>query len=282
MAGIVTELIIMLPLKSKHIIQFAKQGYIVKPLLHCLCLMSDYNYLLRALKTFEIIINHSTAEEIAQFLDGIKEKLINRLFEMVVNEFKSNDLKPEKINNDLSSLSLKLLAKLGALSRNCDVPIAMKEARKDECIPNFLIVYSKFNANRKLTASMLPCIQYTIEIFHKLLDSYYQSIVFISMEMIEHSFKLLIAILPLTLAPMHPLSEEILFVFASLLSLSSKFLTISPSILTRIREEIKVQIKAHTENVCTELQTYGLTEYCKFFLKLLISNLSERVLITRE
>lgn len=42
----------MLPLKSKHIIHFAKQGYIVKPLLHCLCLMSDYNYTLRTLKTF--------------------------------------------------------------------------------------------------------------------------------------------------------------------------------------------------------------------------------------
>ena len=62
LADIVTELVIMLPLKSKHIIQFAKQGYIVKPLLHCLCLMSDYNYLLRTLKTFEIIISHSTAD----------------------------------------------------------------------------------------------------------------------------------------------------------------------------------------------------------------------------
>lgn len=45
---------------------------------------------------------------------------------MVVGEFKSNDLKPEKINNDLSSLSLKLLAKLGALSRNRDPPINMQ------------------------------------------------------------------------------------------------------------------------------------------------------------
>lgn len=80
LADIVTELVIMLPLKSKHIIQFAKQGYIVRPLLHCLCLMSDYNYLLRTLKTFEIIISHSTAEEINNFLEGVKDKLINRLF----------------------------------------------------------------------------------------------------------------------------------------------------------------------------------------------------------
>ena len=116
LADIVTELIIMLPLKSKHIIHFARQGYIVKPLLHCLCLMSDYNYTLRTLKTFEIIISHSNAEEINSFLDGMKDKLIERLYHMV-GECKVNDLKPEKINNDLSALSLKLLAKLGCLSR---------------------------------------------------------------------------------------------------------------------------------------------------------------------
>lgn len=88
--------------------------------------MSDYNYLLRTLKTFEIIISHSTAEEINSFLEGVKDKLINRLFEMVINEYKSGDLKPEKINNDLSSLSLKLLAKLGCLSRNRDLQLQMK------------------------------------------------------------------------------------------------------------------------------------------------------------
>lgn len=46
--------------------------------------MSDYNYLLRTLKTFEIIITHSSSEEINVFLEGVKDKLINRLFEMVV------------------------------------------------------------------------------------------------------------------------------------------------------------------------------------------------------
>lgn len=83
LADIVTELVIMLPLKSKHIIQYARQGYIVKPLLHCLCMMNDYNYTLRTIKTFQIIISHSSAEEIAEFLEPIKFKLINRLFEIV-------------------------------------------------------------------------------------------------------------------------------------------------------------------------------------------------------
>jgi hypothetical protein len=46
---------------------------------------------------------------------------------MVINEYKSGELKPEKINNDLSSLSLKLLAKLGCLSRNRDLSLQMKE-----------------------------------------------------------------------------------------------------------------------------------------------------------
>ena len=48
---------------------------------------------------------------------------------MIVAEHKPNDLKPEKINNDLSSLSLKLLAKLGALSRNRDITIDCKSKK---------------------------------------------------------------------------------------------------------------------------------------------------------
>lgn len=50
------------------------------------------------------------------FLDGVKDKLIDRLYRMV-NQCKTGDLKLDKITNDLSPLSLKLLAKLGALSR---------------------------------------------------------------------------------------------------------------------------------------------------------------------
>ena len=50
------------------------------------------------------------------FLDGVKDKLIDRLYFMV-NECNTSDLKLDKITNDLSPLSLKLLAKLGCLSR---------------------------------------------------------------------------------------------------------------------------------------------------------------------
>ena len=46
----------------------------------------------------------------------MKDKLIDRLFQMV-SECKVSDLKADKINNDLAALSLKLLAKLGCLSR---------------------------------------------------------------------------------------------------------------------------------------------------------------------
>lgn len=53
--------------------------------------------------------------------------------------------------------------------------------------------------NKVLTLPIENCIEYSIEIFHKLLDSYYQSIIFISMEMIEKNFDLLLTILPLTL-----------------------------------------------------------------------------------
>jgi hypothetical protein len=112
----------MLPLKSKHIIQYAKQGFIVKPLLHCLCMMADYNYTLRTIKTFEIIVSHSSSEEISLFMDGIKDKLINRLLE-IVGDSKPSELKPDKMSQDLSSLSLKLLAKLGSVPRLYQQPI---------------------------------------------------------------------------------------------------------------------------------------------------------------
>lgn len=92
--------------------------------------MSDYNYTLRTLKTFEIIISHSNSEEISSFLDGMKDKLIDRLFYMV-SECKVNELKADKINNDLAALSLKLLAKLGCLSRGRELPIGMKPKNYD-------------------------------------------------------------------------------------------------------------------------------------------------------
>ena len=81
---------------------------------------------------------------------------------------------------------------------------------------------------------------------------------------------------------MHPLAEKILFVFCAILALSSKYLTISPSLLTKIREDVKAEIKRHTEIIKNEIRNTGLTEYSKFYLKALVENLSERVLITRE
>lgn len=82
-----------------------------------------------------------------------------------------------------------------------------------------------------------------------MLDSFYQSIIFISMEMIERSFEVLLGVLPLALNKMHPLAQRILNVFAAILALSSKYLTISPSILARIREDVKNEIRTHTDLV---------------------------------
>ena len=49
-------------------------------------------------------------------------------------------------------------------------------------------------------------IEYALEIFQKLIDPYYQSSVFISMDVIERCFGLLKETLSLTLAKMHPFS----------------------------------------------------------------------------
>ena len=88
-------------------------------------MMADYNYTLRTIKTFEIIVSHSSSEEISQFMDGIKDRLINRLLQ-IVSDSKPNELKPDKMSQDLSSLSLKLLAKLGAVPRLYQQPIAVE------------------------------------------------------------------------------------------------------------------------------------------------------------
>lgn len=284
LADIVTELIIMLPLKSKHIIHFAKQGYIVKPLLHCLCMMSDYNYTLRTLKTLEIIISHSNIEEINSFLDGVKDKLINRLYQMV-NECKTSDLKLDKITNDLSPLSLKLLAKLGAMSRGKELPLQMapKDQHQREVKLNELeLIYKELRTSKVFRLPMVDAIEYAIEIFRKILDPFYQSIVFITMDMVEHCFALLKEVLPLTLVKMHPLAQRIISIFCNILSLSSRYLTISPSILAHIRQEVRRIIGEESEKITSELMNFGLNDYCKFFIDALVTNLSERVLITRE
>jgi hypothetical protein len=167
---------------------------------------------------------------------------------MIVTEHKPNDLKPDKINNDLSSLSLKLLAKLGALSRNRDITVDSKSKKAVTDQLDFKLLFEGKQEER-VAISLGESIEYAIEIFHKLLDSFYQSIIFISMEMIEKSFAVLVDVLPLALAKMHPLAEKIMFVFSAILALSSKYLTISPSILSKIREEVKNEIKRHTDVV---------------------------------
>ena len=61
----------------------------------------------------------------------MKDKLIDRLF-YIVSECKVSELKADKINNDLAALSLKLLGKLGCLSRGRELPINMKAKNYDE------------------------------------------------------------------------------------------------------------------------------------------------------
>jgi len=163
---------------------------------------------------------------------------------MVINEYKSGDLKPEKINNDLSSLSLKLLAKLGCLSRNRDLQLQMKERMEDKSEGDFLLVYKGFEEGDKVfTVSLIPSIEYALEVFHKLLDSYYQSVVYISMEVIEKCFYLLMDTLPHVMGRSSSLAEKIIAVFSSILALSSKYLTISQSILIKLRETVKTCFK---------------------------------------
>ena len=79
------------------------------------------------------------------------------------------------MSQDLSSLSLKLLAKLGAVPRLYQQPIAVQgRLSQDRDEQQFQLVYSELRQNRKLKTSMFSAIEYSIEIFNKLLDQYYQ------------------------------------------------------------------------------------------------------------
>ena len=90
------------------------------------------------------------------------------------------------------------------------------------------------------------------EICEKLLDQYYQTHVF-SIEVPETSFDLLREALPMLLEQMHPLVERLIVLFASLLSLHSKYVNISPHLLTRIREGVKEDLGKFATTIGNEL-----------------------------
>lgn len=69
--------------------------------------------------------------------------------------------------------------------------------------------------------------------------------------------------------------------FSSMLSLHSKYFTISPNLLSRVRDGVREDITKLANNVTTELIRCGLTDYSKLFIKCLVISLNERVLITR-
>lgn len=88
---IVTELVMMLPLKSKFLIQLAKSKIIAKPLINSL-LLTDCGFTLRTLKTLEIIIQTLSFDEVNYFLDDVKEDLLNKLYKILIDA-KATDLK---------------------------------------------------------------------------------------------------------------------------------------------------------------------------------------------
>jgi|JI61114C2RNA_FD_contig_61_2115959_length_2805_multi_2_in_0_out_0_2 hypothetical protein len=147
------------------------------------------------------------------------------------------------MSQDLSSLSLKLLAKLGAVPRLYQQPIAVQgRLSQDRDEQQFQLVYSELRQNRKLKTSMFSAIEYSIEIFNKLLDQYYQCHILVSVEVVETAFNLLRECLPMMLEQLHPMSEKLIAVFSSLLSLHSKYITISPNLLSRIRDGVRCDI----------------------------------------
>jgi hypothetical protein len=71
---------------------------------------------MRMLKTLEIIVANLTFDEINYFLEDVKEELFEKLYE-ILREAKINDMDWQKHNNDPVFLTLKLLGRLGQISR---------------------------------------------------------------------------------------------------------------------------------------------------------------------
>jgi hypothetical protein len=164
---VIAELIIILPLKSKNIITLSRSGQFIRPLINCLTL-NDPNYSTRAIRTLDIIFSHSSYEEIDQLLSGLKDTLIAILVDLI----RQSRLSEIKNENDMTSYSLKLLAKMGAIHRlHPDQPQLRTPLRE----PETPLRLRDIDPEAPLDLDMLEVVHCAIDIFRRVLDTKYQS-----------------------------------------------------------------------------------------------------------
>lgn len=185
MKEIVTELIIMLPLKSKYLIQLAKSKIIAKPFINSL-LLSDGSFTMRMLKTLEIIVLNLSFEEIQYFLQDVKEDLLEKLYDILksadVNDFHPPSLQKQP-NNDSVVFTLKLLGKLGQIPRLYKKKLNIEEKFNDEDLQFVFNFYAhqkhpfddreRLYKQKPLKVSFYEAVNYSVTILRKLLDNHY-------------------------------------------------------------------------------------------------------------
>lgn len=82
MNDVLSELILMIPLRTKHIL--AQSKLLIGPLITSLNLIEN-NFLKKGLKTLDIILQNNRKEELDSLLVNVKEKLINKLYYFMWN-----------------------------------------------------------------------------------------------------------------------------------------------------------------------------------------------------
>ena len=122
---IVCELILMLPLRIKQTLLICKNKLLAKPFIRSLSIL-DSSFTSRSLKMLDQIIAYSTQEDLQNFLEDVKDELIEKLYEIiyeqkVVEEIKNKNIDMteihKKIQNDPVTTVIKLLGRLSHISR---------------------------------------------------------------------------------------------------------------------------------------------------------------------
>lgn len=202
---VVAELIIILPLKSKNIIMMARTGQFVKPLINCLS-FGDPNYSSRGIRTLDIVFSHSTYEEIQSLLGDMKDSLINSLVELI-RQTRLSEIKNE---NDMSSFSIKLLVKMGAIYR---LSTEMPQSKTPEFDPLLKLRLRDIDPSAELDLDMLAVVESAIEVFKRVIDPHYQAQLFmIEFETYDNAYKVLLYVgkWALEQPTLHPVIESIL------------------------------------------------------------------------
>ncbi|KAL4497765.1 hypothetical protein ABPG72_000520 [Tetrahymena utriculariae] len=181
---IVCELILLLPLKVRHIV--AKTKIIGRPLVKALSLFDQANTV-RSLKTIESILGYCTHEEVQHFFMENKDELMEKLYQIIYEQRiieevrKKPHLYPDthsidkKIQNDPAIIAVKLLGRMNHLTRSTKFQEKLQnDIKNQEYLDQFYINIEMNNPQKDtLNLPLNDVILHSIDIFNKIIDNFY-------------------------------------------------------------------------------------------------------------